>query len=262
MFPILFDFGFFALPSYGALVAAGYLAGILWLRARAPEMGLDEDGFWFLIYCLFFGAIAGGKLLYMAVELPRFISGELRLIGDFRYGFVFFGGFLGALAMGVVARRRLKFDYLKTADFFGVALPMGHAIGRLGCLAAGCCYGGPSTLPWALAFPEHAASSLPERLWGVPLHPVQLYESGLNALIAIFLAGFVLPRVRRGALREGSVFLGYVVLYSAVRFALEFVRGDDRGGPFGPFHVSQWISLLSIAAAGALLSRRGVKHVQ
>lgn len=257
MHPILIDFGVFALPSYGALVAAGYLAGILWLRVRAPEMKLDEDGFWVLIYFLFFGAIAGGKLLYVLVELPRFLSGELRLLSDFRYGFVYFGGFLGAAAMGLAARRRLGFEYLKVADYFGVATPMGHALGRFGCLAAGCCSGAPTRLPWGISFPAHPSSSLPERLWGVPLHPVQIYESALNAAIALFLAMVVLPRVRDGRARPGSVFLGYAFLYGIGRFAVEFLRGDDRGRVFGPFHVSQWIALACIAGAAGLWALAG-----
>src|SRR5437773_95331 len=105
MHPVLVDLGFFKLSTYGVLVAAAYLIGILWLKSQRRSMGLDEDQFWFLIYALFFGAIMGGKLLYVVVELPGFIADPWSLVRDFRYGFVFFGGLLGSAVMGLWAQR-------------------------------------------------------------------------------------------------------------------------------------------------------------
>jgi phosphatidylglycerol:prolipoprotein diacylglycerol transferase len=132
MHPILISLGPLHLSTYGAAVAAGYLAAILWLKSQMAAMRLDEKGFWRLIYSLFFGAIAGGKLLYWVVSYREIFDGRLSLVGDFRYGFVFFGGVLGALAMGYAAKLSVGFDYLAIADYIGVALPFGQPPGLPG----------------------------------------------------------------------------------------------------------------------------------
>ncbi|MBI5239366.1 MAG: prolipoprotein diacylglyceryl transferase [Elusimicrobia bacterium] len=259
MHPILISLGPLSLSTYGAAVAAGYLAAILWLKSRMAEMRLDEKSFWRLIYCLFFGALAGGKLLYWAVSYRELLDGRLSLLGDIRYGFVFFGGVLGALAMGYVAKLWVKLDYMSTADYAGVALPLGHAIGRLGCLAAGCCYGRPTEMPWGLALGGHPACVTPRELWGIPLHPTQLYEAAASALISLVLLKAMLPRARERELVPGTVFLSYVALYGAARFWIEFYRFDDRGASVPPFSVSQWLALAGIGFAAALMARRGVR---
>ncbi len=259
MHPVLISLGVLHLPTYGVAVAAGYLTAIFWLKSQAKWMGFDEDRFWRFIYCIFFGAIAGGKLLYWAVSYREILDGRLHIIGDIRYGFVFFGGVLGVLAMGWVARAWLDFDYLNVADHCAVALPFGHAIGRLGCLAAGCCYGRPTNLPWGIALGGDPASVTPRELWGIPLHPTQLYESAADAAIGCILLATLLPRVRRKELAPGTVLFSYVVLYGAARFVIEFFRFDDRGASLPPFSVSQWMSLAGMAVAGALLASRGAR---
>lgn len=252
MFPVLIRVGAFHVATYGVLVALGYLIGILWLRTQVRDMPkMNEDKFWVLIYSLFFGAVMGGKLLFVAVEWKAYASGELSFFSDFRFGFVFFGGLLGSMITGAIATRRLKLPYLGTADYFGVALPMGHALGRLGCLAAGCCYGRPTSMPWGLALGGNPASSTPEELWGVKLHPTQVYESICNVLIVLLLLK-VLKRVKAGRLKHGTVFLGYVFLYSLARFFIEFYRGDDRGLQYLGLWVSQWIALACMAGAGVV----------
>ena len=226
MYPILFKAGPLELTSYGAFVAAGYFAAILWLKRRREAMGLSEDSFWTLIYALFFGALLGGKLLYIAV------SGEVWT--DPRYGFVFFGGLLGSMAAGLWAARKLKLSYAATADWFGAALPLGHAVGRVGCFMAGCCYGAPG-VSWTYD----------------GRHPAQLYESAANLLIF-----FTTTRLLRRPHRPGSVFLAYLALYAAARFVIEFWRGDDRGFTVPPFSPSQWIALAVIVISIVLWRRR------
>lgn len=257
MHPVLVDFGVFAIPSYGALVAAGYLTGIFWLKANIRYMNLSEDGFWDLIYYLFFGAIAGGKILYILVEYRQFLSGQLGFFRDFRYGFVFFGGVLGSLAMGLFARRRLKFDIWAVYDYFATALPLGHAIGRLGCLASGCCYGRPTGMPWGLSLGGHPASTTPHELWGIPLHPTQIYEALGNVGIFLFLRFGLLPRIQKKELVTGTACLAYAVLYFLLRFLVENFRGDDRGMLAG-LATSQWLALTGLAIAGFFIHKRGI----
>lgn len=255
MHPILFQQGPFVVSTYGALVAISYLIGIFWLKTQIKDMPrMDEDKFWIMIYALFFGAIAGGKLLFMLIEWRAYWTGELRVFADFRYGFVFFGGLLGSIAMGFCVVKWCDVPYLGTADYYGVALPMGHWLGRLGCLAAGCCYGRPTSLPWGVKL-GHPASSTPPELWSTPLHPTQVYESLADVAIFTFLLWRVLPLVKKGKLPPGTVFLGYVFLYSLARFLNEFFRGDDRGAVVLGLFPSQWIGLACMAVTALLIAR-------
>lgn len=255
MFPILFQIGDFQVATYGLFVAAGYLAGILWLSRSYQRMGLTEPQFWGLVYALFFGAIFGGKLLYWMLGWREILSGELRLVRDFRFGFVFYGGLVGTLVAGRIMSRRYRFDFLKVTDYFLTALPMGHAIGRLGCFSVGCCAGRPTQLPWGVRFTD-PASLVPSYLLGVPLHPSQLYSVFAN--IAVFAAAYaILKRVQKGRLPAGSAAGAYIALYSFARFFIEFSRGDDRGGFVLGMSVSQWVALAGIAAAALMLKRLG-----
>jgi len=241
--PTLLKIGSFELSTYGALVATAYVAAILWLKARREEMGLSEDAFWDLVYWLFAGALLGGKLGYVIVE--RDIS---LLWHDVRYGFVFYGGFLGVLLAGWIATRRMKLSFVKLSDYFAVAGPLGHAIGRLGCLMAGCCYGRHTDMPWGIAMDGD-----PSR------HPTQLYEAILNALIAFTVARVGLARTRDGRWKPGSAFLLYIALYAVARFVVEIYRGDDRGAFWYGLSPSQFIAVGALIAAGAVAGARRLK---
>lgn len=240
MHPTLLRIGSFELSTYGVLVAAAYMAAIQWLKVRREELGLTEDAFWDLIYWLFGGALVGGKIGFAIVERDPSL-----LWRDLRFGFVFYGGFVGSLTAGWIASRRMKFSFVKLSDYFGVALPIGHAIGRLGCLAAGCCYGAHTDLPW-----------------GVPLagdpsrHPTQIYEALANAAIAFLIARVGLARVRDGRWKPGSAFLLYIGLYAVARFGVEIFRADDRGGFWLGLSPSQWVAVAALLAAGATAWRR------
>lgn len=256
MLPDLLRWGHLRLATYGVCVAGAYLLGIWWLRGRREAMGLDEKRFWALVYCVFLGALAGGKLFYVLVEWDRFASGQLGFFRDFRFGFVFYGGFLGAALMGFAYGRWAGIPRLPTADYFAAALPMGQAVGRLGCFAAGCCHGRPTELPWGVRF-TRPDSLVPEELLGVPLHPAQLYEA-LGTLLLFPLLLRALRRVREGALRPGAVFYGYILAYAVLRLAVEAFRGDDRGGFQPGLSPSQLIAAACIVAAAALLWRNGL----
>jgi phosphatidylglycerol:prolipoprotein diacylglycerol transferase len=240
VFPTLLRIGSFELSTYGLLVASGYVAAIMWVKGRREEMGLSEDAFWDLIYWLFGGALLGGKIGYAVVERDVTL-----LWHDVRYGFVFYGGFLGSVLGGWIASRRMKFSFVKLSDYFGVGLPIGHAVGRLGCLAAGCCYGSHTDLPWGIPL-----AGDPSR------HPTQVYESIANALIALVVAKVALPRTRDGRWEPGSGFLLYIALYAVARFIVEIFRGDDRGAFWFGLSPSQFVAVGALIAAGAVAAAR------
>ncbi len=254
MFPTVLRLGGFRLATYGVLVASGYLLGISWLSRRREAMGLDEPGFWNIVYVLFFGAILGGKLLYLGVEWRAVLDGRIHPLQDFRYGFVFFGGVLGSCLTGLVWCRREGLSFARIADYIGVALPMGHAVGRWGCLAAGCCYGRPTALPWGIRF-SNPESLVDPALFGVPLHPTQLYESAADAAVAA-LAYQVLKRVEAKRLWPGAAFAVYFGAYSCARFVLESFRGDDRGAGVLGLSPSRALALAVLASVGFVWARR------
>ena len=257
MFPTLLRLGDFRLATYGAFTAAGYLLGIFYLNSQRERLGLSEEKFWRLIYAVFFGALAGGKLLYLAVSWRELSMEGTSLLETLRSGFVFYGGFAGALAAGALMARRIGLPFWPSVDVFALALPLGHAVGRLGCLAAGCCFGRMTALPWGVRF-THPQSLVDDALRGLPLHPVQLYESLGN--FAIAAAAALALRQGGGKLKPGSVFLGYVLSYAVLRFIVEQLRADYRGGIFLGLSLSQGIAALLFAGSAALLIRRGVRR--
>jgi phosphatidylglycerol:prolipoprotein diacylglycerol transferase len=141
--------------------------------------------------------------------------------------------------------------FLQTADILAPGIAAGHALGRLGCFAAGCCWGTACTLPWAVTFTNPEAGRLFGTPLNVPLHPTQLYEAAAEAGIFV-----ILWRRFRRTTRPGSVIGLYLLLYSTARFLIEFVRAHDQPNPFGgPLSAAQWIAV-TLAGIGAWLLAR------
>lgn len=245
MLPVLLKIGPLEISTYGVLVALGWLAGVRWLVSRRAAMGLNEDQIWDIVYWVFGGAFVGGKVMYFIVTPGSFAF----TVEAVRYGFVFYGGLIGGLAAGLWHARRLKLPFLKLGDWCLAALALGHGIGRFGCLAAGCCYGRHTDLPWGMAMADDLSR-----------HPTQVYESVLNLALFGFLVRFALPRVEDSRWPRGSALAAYVLGYAALRFAVEFFRGDDRGAFVAGLSPSQWVALAAAAATGvALILRRNTK---
>ena len=243
MWPVLFRIGGYPVAAYGVFIAAAFLAGIYYLESRRGKIGLSvgqtqEWGLWVVL-----GSILGAKAFFVALYW-KFYSGRLWLVlPEFRYGFVFYGGFLGAILVSALFAKRRKIQFWDLADWAAPAVALGHAIGRLACLASGCCYGRPTHLPWGIRFTDPACL-VDERWLGVPLHPTQLYESLGNLLIFLFLHFY--SRKPRG---RGTIFWIFVLMYSVLRSAIEVFRGDERGSLLLGFAASQMV-----AFAGGLLA--------
>ncbi len=263
MHPILFHIGSFELASYGLMTALAYVVASGYLYKRLGRTQLDKDTFWNIIFIAFVSALLGSKLLYIIVSWPELGSTLterlINAVRDFRYGFVFFGGAITAIIALLIYFKKKHLPILKTADFYIVALPLGHAIGRIGCFLAGCCFGKPTTLPWGVTFTD-PHSLVGQQFLGVPLHPTQLYESALNLLLF-----FLLQRYARKPHRDGAVLAYYIIGYALLRFSVEFFRGDFRGGFFLGLSPSQLIAL-STAALTLIICRvlqhRGGQHAR
>lgn len=250
MFPELFRIGNFPINTYGVLLAVALLLGI-YISARVGERdGLPRERIYDLGLWMVIGAIAGSKVLLLWTE-PEYRANPLHLFSlDFlRSGGVYYGGLLGAIIMVYLGVRRYGLPWWPVADAGACSIPLGQAIGRLGCFSAGCCWGKPTDAWCGVQF-----TAAGHEVTGVPitdasgaalhLHPTQLYEAGATLLLFFFL--FWLHKRKRFS---GQVFLAYAVLYSVARFIIEFYRDDPRGDIAGlttltGLSSSQMISIL------------------
>jgi len=259
MHPILIDFGFFQLPTYGVLLATGVIASLWTLRLRADRAGMDgvrlvDFALWLVIW-----ALIGAKLLLVIVELPRYLADPAALLGTVRAGGVFLGGFIAAVIAAVILLRRYKLPALASFDVVVPSLALGHAIGRIGCLMAGCCWGGRCDLPWAITYTNPIAAENLGTPLHTALHPFPVYSSLFNFGLYLLLAAFYRRRPT-----TGRVFATYLVLYGIGRFLLEWTRGDAVRGIFfdGAVSTSQLISIALIVIGTGLhlwIGRRSAK---
>jgi len=251
MYPEIFRIGSFPINTYGVFLALAFLCAILITVKLAARDGLPREKIYDLCLWMLLCSLIGSKILMLFTE-PEYRDHPLQLISlDFlRSGGVFYGGLIGAILSGYFLMRRYQLPWWKTADACAPGIAIGNFFGRQGCFAAGCCWGKPTTLPWGVKFTE-----LGHEITGVPLdvrlHPTQLYESFAMLLVFFFLLW--LHRHRRF---NGQVILFYALLYSVIRFAIEFLRDDPRGDLFGlttltGLSTSQLISL--IVGGGALV---------
>lgn len=231
MFPRLFHIGNFNLPTYGLLVSIGVLIG-LWISVRnSAKQGIDPENAWNFGILLVLSGIVGAKILYIVNDWSTYVAhpGEIFSLSTLQAGGVFSGGLIGALIAAVWFIRKYRMPALATCDAFAPGLALGHAIGRVGCFAAGCCYGKPTTHFWGVTFTNPLANALVGTPLGVPLEPTQLFESAVE-LANFFILMWMFKRKKF----DGQVFAAYVILYGVARYFLEFIRDDPgRGSVFG-----------------------------
>jgi phosphatidylglycerol:prolipoprotein diacylglycerol transferase len=252
MFPKLISIGSFFLPTYGVLVAAAFLLG-LWITVRlAKRADLPSEPIANLaIYCALAGLL-GAKLFMFLFNFEEYWNdpGSIFTLSTLQAAGVYQGGLLLALITAVLYIRNQRLPLLPTFDVFAPGIAAGHAVGRLGCFAAGCCWGTECHLPWAVTFHNPEANRLVGVPLNVPLHPTQLYESFSEAIIF-----YILYRRIAKPHAAGEVFGLYLVLYSITRFLVEFVRNHEQATHLG-LSLTQWISLATLAAGVWLIARR------
>jgi phosphatidylglycerol:prolipoprotein diacylglycerol transferase len=249
MFPRIFTTQYFVLHTFGVLLAAAYIGALWWLMRGARRERLNPEHVTGLGTWVILGAIFGAKALMVLRSLPQYLENpsDLWSLATIQSAGDFYGGFIGALIAAMVFfTRHQDIPRWKMADLCGPAIALGQAIGRVGCFMAGDDYGSQTNLPWAVTFTHPDAAEIGGAPLGVPLHPVQMYES-LTCLGLFFFLVWLSGRKRF----DGQIILTYAGLYAIARFLLEFVRGDaDRGFLFGGLlSTSQ-----SIAVAVLLLS--------
>jgi phosphatidylglycerol:prolipoprotein diacylglycerol transferase len=258
VYPELIRIGDFFLPTYGLLVALAFLVA-LWMTARlSARAGLDREAVLNLGIYTAIAGLVGAKLLMIVLDLDYYAANprEIFSLATLQAGGIFYGGLILALLTAFWYMRRKGLPRLASADTFAPGLALGHAIGRIGCFAAGCCWGIRCDRSWAVTFTDPAANRIVGVPLGVPLHPTQLYEAGAEALIfAVLYWRFFRPH------RPGAIIGLYLLLYSTARFLVEFVRAHDAANPYyGPLVAEQWIAL-GLAALGAWLILRPARRL-
>jgi phosphatidylglycerol---prolipoprotein diacylglyceryl transferase len=248
MHPKLLEIGPVSIYSYGLLLAVAFLAGLSLAGRRARRQGLNADRVLDLGIYIIIAAVIGGKLLLLLTDFRQFAERPSELFSLAQSGGVFYGGLILAVLVSVWYIRRHHLPLWRTCDVFAPGIALGHAIGRVGCLMAGCCYGRPTSAPWGIVFSDAFAANFVGTPLHVHLHPTQLYESAAELLILAAL----LAMEKRGRAFGGRTFWAYVLFYAVARFVIEFFRGDDRGMLFG-VSTSQFISLILAPLAIAML---------
>lgn len=239
-----------AVPVYGLIGVSGMCLAMAYALFSCRKFGLDRDDTAYIFVFGALGAAAGSKVLYLILSAGEIaadissggMSAALIAVKYMSGGMVFYGGFAGALVLSSYMAGRYGRDI---ADFFPVLIPgfaLAHGVARIGCLLTGCCYGIETALPVSITY--HSSNIAPN---GVSLVPVQAFEAAAEILIFVLLtyaakrAVFAEHRIR--------VLWAYILMYAPVRFCLEFLRGDEARGAFLIFSVSQWISMILVAAA-------------
>jgi phosphatidylglycerol:prolipoprotein diacylglycerol transferase len=248
--PVLIDLGGFRLHTYGAMGALGFVVLAFLALRDVRRRGWRSEDVVDVIFWTSLAAIVGARGLFF-LQNPAAVTGLGSLVDLRSGGMVFYGAFLG-LPVGVALTLHRDLPLWPMTDVFGRLFPLAHGFARIGCFAAGCCYGRETTVPWGVVYTDPLAVA-PH---GPTLHPVQLYEAAGLFAIAAFLAW----RGRRPHF-DGQLLLTYLGLYAVLRFALETFRGDaDRYFLIDPWlSTSQGIALAFlavVAVAWPLLARR------
>jgi len=248
MWPEIAEFELFGRPvavhGYGLMIGLGGTAWIVLVAREAKRRGLEglRANLVLVLLAMVAAGWVGGKLFYVLTsggEVTAETAGA---------GFVYYGSLLAAIpTLGFLAAR-LGAPPLTALDVFMTPAPLLHTFGRLGCFLAGCCYGHRCDLPWAVTFREGHGQN------GVPLHPVQLYES-VGLLVLFLVLWFVVRPRQRFA---GQIALAYLGGYAVLRIVTEQFRGDPArefvtGQAAAPGEPAAGLSTSTVVSLGMLV---------
>ncbi len=254
MHPVLIElpiFGGFPIHTYGVMLALAVFQAAVLMRRWGDQDKLPGDELYDMAFWTLIGGLVGARLEYIRVSWPEFEGNYLMLLNLRKGGLVFYGGLIGAFLTFVVSAHRRKLPIARVLDVIAPVVPLGHFWGRMGCLAAGCCFGREAPgLSWAISFtdkhcwnprgglpnPEKLPVCLTDPLF-TPLHPTQIYEALYSLGLGLFL---IWMRKRRRF--HGQLILLYLSLYPILRSINELYRGDTKRGFFMEAQLGQVVS--------------------
>jgi phosphatidylglycerol:prolipoprotein diacylglycerol transferase len=232
--------------TYGFLIACGAVSGFIYTAYHAKKQyGIKTETVQTLIILIIVASVVGGKFFIIFENPGRYLSNPAQLLQNFGNGFVFYGSLIFAIPTMLLFFRRHKLPPLGMLDIMAGTTCIVHALGRMGCFMAGCCYGTEHQGFFSVTFTDPQCSAEP---LNTPLHPTQLYSA-----MMIMLIFTIILFVSRRKQFDGQLFMLYLMLYAIGRSVIEVFRGDlDRGFIIeGILSNSQFISLLVFV--GALL---------
>ncbi|QSH41492.1 prolipoprotein diacylglyceryl transferase [Lentisphaerota bacterium ZTH] len=245
MHPIFLELGSLTIRWYGVMVAIGFLLATLVLNLNKKYAKMNSDQVTTLVFLSVVFGIIGARVFYVIEFWPSFKGKFWEIFRVDHGGLVFYGGFFLAMVAIIGYCWKEKLNMLRVMDICSPALAVGHAFGRIGCFLNGCCYGKPTQSFLGVIYPENAPAYL--KYAGLPVHPVQLYETAANLILASIL--FVLIRKTK----RGVVMSLYIMSYGIIRFVDEFFRGDHDSLTWGLFTPAQVIGLFLIPIGIILL---------
>lgn len=234
MRPILFSINGFDIPSYYTLISLGIIIGFLFFYKKAKKE-INENNLIDIGIIISITSYLGARIFHIIFEEPKFYFENPSLIFNFSQGgYVFYGGVIFSVLAVYIYSKIKKIDFLKITDYLAIGVSLGTAIGRMGCLLQGCCFG--------------KISSFGIYLHGATRHPTQLYLS-LNSLVIFIVLMFLFKKQKF----KGQITFIYLILYSIGRAIIEFFRADFRGNLFDPYlSTSQFISIIILTISLSL----------
>lgn len=236
------------------MLVVSFLFAILLAKRAAKQFEISPIIIENLAFYLMLGVIIGGRLLYVMFHWSQYEHDILAIFRIWEGGMMFFGGFIGGFFAGVLYLRQQKVSILQIADIIAPAIALGQFFTRIGCFLNGCCFGTPSTLPWAIQFPEECVAGA-SPVGNETLHPTQIYSS----LFGLALFFFLTNRLYR-LHRKGEIFSLYLIFSGGFRFGVDFIRYYENNSNFW---INQAIALGLIIAGIILFIKSSTrKHVQ
>ncbi len=243
MHPVLFRIGSHPIYSYGVMIALAVTAAVLVARWHLKSRFIDTYAAYDIALAAILGGVVGARLFYVIGNWSEYASNPLQLLKFWDLqGLVFYGGLAGGTVAVLLVIRWKHLPLWTMADAVALALPLGQAIGRIGCFLNGDSFGKASGLPWAVTFPQETRNAM--GIAAARVHPVQLYELLLDLGLFVFLLTY-----RHREHQEGTLLLLYLVGYGSIRFFLEFYRAHGSAIAGITFQI---MSLLLVLLGGVL----------
>ena len=225
---------------WGVMVALGFFTALFLAAREAKKRKLNPDIVYSAGIYAMAGALVGGRLAYTIAHYPEFVRNPIEVFKIWHGGMIFYGGFILSILLVYIYIKKNKIDFWKYGDLLAPYIGLGVFIGRIGCFLNGCCFGKPTSLPWAFIFP-HAPDILPR-------HPTQLYHS-LSGLAIFFIAKNI-KKIKPLKKIKGAKLMAAVMSYSLLRFVIEFFRYYRTEYYFLGLTGSQFVSIFLFAVSG------------